>query len=89
MKNPKERRNPSLLLSAVLHAYSRIGVSSSLLALFGNGRQRPCSSRPGRGFGVVSESVELIADDLGQDVEHLVDERIDGGIRNTTPAALT
>jgi hypothetical protein len=53
VKNPKERRNPSLLLSAVLHAYSRIGGSISL-----------------PGFSCEGAPVQLIADDLGQGVEH-------------------
>jgi len=33
--------------------------------------------------------VQLIADDLGQDVEHLTDERIDGAILDVAAAALT
>src|SRR5215831_7113290 len=50
------------------------------------GHQRRASSP---GDARLSVSVQLVADDLCQDSEHLTDERIDGGIRNIAAAALT
>src|SRR5262245_39302202 len=67
-------------------SFTRIGVSISLLAL-------RCASSPGSGLGGNSASslrlsVQLRSDDLGEDGERLVDERIDGGIIDVGTAAL-